>query len=264
MKNRVFPEMYFFEKDRAQNSHILKNNFRSFKPHSHDFYEFEYFLEGCGVCEINGKEYPFQKGDISFATPLDIHGYKGDSDVRTLTVHFRPASMNRNFLGITNVDACVIKSTKEIRSVFEILDSQDSTDEFYGEICEKLVETIWLLFLQIIKTSVKDGLPKEIYSAIDYINLNFKNDINLKSISEYVGYSQEHFCRIFKKYTGVSFLSYLTELRVTYAKHLLDNRGITVTQACYECGFGCLRSFHRAFKKKYGFSPRMNKNQKMS
>ncbi len=264
MKNSVFPEMYFFEKDIAQNVYIAKSNFKNFKPHSHDFYEFEYFLEGSGVCEVNGKEYPFQKGDISFVTPLDIHGYKGDSRVKTLTVHFRLPDLNQKFLGITNINACVIKSTREMQNAFDILMCQDPEDEFFELLCEKILEIILILFLQITNTTTKNVLPRWIYSAIEYINLNFKNNISLKSVSEYAGYSQEYFCRQFKKYVGVSFLNYLTELRVTYAKHLLDNQEITVTNACYECGFQCLRSFNRAFKKKYGYSPKINKNQKMS
>lgn len=262
MGKNIFPEMYFFEKDVAQNVYISKNNFKNYKLHSHDFYELEYFFEGNGVCEINGKEYPFQKGDISFVTPLDIHGYKSSSNVKTITMHFRLTNLNPIFLGITNVNACLIKGTEEIRNAFNILICQDPTNEFYGLLCEKIAETILVLFLQIFKANMKNVLPKEIYTAIEYINLNYKNNINLKSVSEYSGYSQEHFSRQFKKYTGVGFLSYLTELRVTYAKHLLESQEITVTQACYECGFGCMRSFHRAFKKKYGYSPKSSKIKK--
>ncbi len=262
MKKNIFPEVCLFEED--ANVYVSKNNFKNFKNHSHEFYEFEYFFEGSGVCEINGKEYPFKKGDISFVTPLDIHGYSSESNVRTLTIHFRPANFSRIFLGITNINACLINSTEELRNAFNILINQNKNNEFYEVLCEKTVETILLLFLQIKKANKKDVLPKEINAAIEYINLNFKNNINLKTVSDYAGYSQEYFSRQFKKYMGTGFLNYLTELRVTYAKHLLDNQEITVTQACYECGFGCLRSFRRAFNKKYGYSPNDFRCQKLS
>ena len=88
--------------------------------------------------------------------------------------------------------------------------------------------------------------------------------INLENMSELIGYSKEHFCRQFKKYTGMSFLKYLTNLRTVHAKNLLDNGEYAVTQICYECGFGCLRSFSRAFKEKYGCTPQNYKYQKMS
>ena len=97
MKKHIYPEMILFEKDIAQNVYISKNNFKNYELHSHDFYELEFFVEGNGLCEINGKEYSFRKGDISFVTPLDIHGYKGDDNVKTITIHFRLANLNQIF-----------------------------------------------------------------------------------------------------------------------------------------------------------------------
>ncbi len=263
MKKNIYPEMYLFEKDIARNVYVSKNNFKNYKLHCHDFYELEFFIEGNGVCEINGKEHSFKKGDISFVTPLDIHGYKGDDNVKTLTVHFRLADLNRIFSGISNIKAGLIKSTEEIRNAFNILIAQNSMEVFSDLLCEKVLETILILLLQKVKSPKRNVLPKEIYSAVEYINLNFKKNINLKVVSEYAGYSQEHFSRQFKKYTGVGFSDYLTELRLTYAGHLLNNQEMTITQMCYECGFGCMQSFRRAFKKKYGISPKMFKNQKM-
>lgn len=263
MKKHIYPEIFLFEKDIAQNVYVSKNNFKNFKLHSHDFCELEFFIEGNGVCEINGKEYPFQKGDISFSTPLDIHGYKGNCKVKTLTVHFRLANLNQIFSGISNIKAGLIKSTEEIRNAFNILIAQNSMEVFSNLLCEKVLETILILLLQKVKTPQRNVLSKEISSAVEYININFRKNINLKGVSEYVGYSQEHFSRQFKKYTGAGFSDYLTELRLTYAKHLLNKQEMTITQICYESGFGCMQSFRRAFKKKYGASPKMFQNQKM-
>ena len=263
MRTHTYPEIFLFEKDKAQNVYVSKNNFENYELHSHDFYELEFFIEGNGVCEINGKKHPFQEGDISFSTPLDIHGYKGNCKVKTLTLHFRLANLNQIFFGITNIKAGLIKSTEEIRNAFNILIAQNSMEIFSDLLCEKVLETILSLLLQKFKTPQRNVLSKEISSAVEYINLNFKKNINLKVVSEYVGYSQEHFSRQFKKYTGAGFSDYLTELRLTYAKHLLNNKEITITQTCFECGFGCMQSFRRAFKKKYGASPKMFQNQKM-
>lgn len=262
MRNHIYHEMILFEKDIVQNVYISKNNFINYKLHSHDFYELEYFIEGSGICEVNGKEYPFQKGDISFVTPLDIHGYKGNCNVKTLTVHFRLANMNPIFHKITNIKSGLIKSTVEIRNACNILTEQLSMDTFSALLCEKVLEVILLLLLKKFNFIQHNVLPKEISSAVEYINLNFKKDISLKTVSKYTGYSQEHFSRQFKKYTGTGFSDYLTELRLTYAKHLLNNQEMTITQICYECGFGCTQSFRRAFKKKYGASPKMFQNQK--
>ena len=49
MKKHIYPEMIVFEKDIAQNVYILKNNFKNYELHSHDFYELEFFVEGNGL-----------------------------------------------------------------------------------------------------------------------------------------------------------------------------------------------------------------------
>ena len=211
MKKHIYPEMILFEKDIAQNVYISKNNFKNYELHSHDFYELEFFVEGNGLCEINGKEYSFRKGDISFVTPLDIHGYKGDDNVKTITIHFRLANLNQIFSSVSNIKAGLIKSTEEIRNAFNILITQNSMDTFYNLLCEKVLETILILLLQKVKTPQRNALPKEILAAVEYINLNFKNNINLNVISKYAGYSQEHFSRQFTKYMGIGFSDYLTQ-----------------------------------------------------
>lgn len=257
MKKEIIPHMYLFEgNDTVQSVYISEHHFEKYDSHSHDFYEFEYALEGNGVCEINGTEYPFNKGDICFVTPLDIHRYRGNEKFRVLTVHFRIVNLNHKLMDLNGINACVIKSNESISSGFEMLRKADANDELYDLFCEKVLESIVIMFLQMIKRDRKKVFPKEINFAVEYININFKKEITLKTISEKVGYSSEHFSRQFKKYTGVTFLHYLTDVRLAYARHLLEHQHMTVTQACFESGFGCLRSFSRAFKRKYGYSPK--------
>ena len=111
-------------------------------------YKLEYFYDGNGVCEINGNDSPFEEGDISFASPLDIHGYKSDRNVKTLTVHFKLANLNPFFLEISNINACLIKSTEEMKNAFNILICQNPSDEVFDLLCEKITETILILFLK--------------------------------------------------------------------------------------------------------------------
>ena len=265
MKKSIMPEIVLFDLDKVvKNIYIQKKGFKDFCLHSHDFYEFEYVIEGKGKCYINGKEHAFEKGDVSFATPLDVHGYKGEEDFTVITVHFRLSSLDKKLVCVKDIDACVVKCSEEMKKVFEILGKIDVEENFGDILCEKTVEMLVILFVQMLKGNEKSVLPKEINYAVEYINLNFKENINLEIISGQVGYSKEHFCRQFKKYTGMSYLKYLTGLRLAYARNLLDDQEYTVTQVCYECGFGCLRSFNRAFKEKYGCTPQSYKHQKLS
>ena len=70
-------------------------------------------------------------------------------------------------------------------------------------------------------------MPREISYAVKYINTGFKRRLDLEEVSRAVGYSKEHFCRQFKQYTGMSFLEYLSHVRVVHGRNLIVNNGLS-------------------------------------
>lgn len=67
--------------------------------------------------------------------------------------------------------------------------------------------------------------------------------------------SRFHFCRLFRRETGIAFHDYVHELRVRYAKALLADRQLTVTEVAYRVGFNDLSHFDRTFRRLVGASP---------
>ena len=59
----------------------------------------------------------------------------------------------------------------------------------------------------------------------------------------------------FKKNSWVNFSTYLEQVRMTQAKHLLETTNIKITDLYVAVGYNNLTSFRRAFKKKYGVAP---------
>jgi AraC-like DNA-binding protein len=62
------------------------------------------------------------------------------------------------------------------------------------------------------------------------------------------------FCRYFKKSTHYTFTDFLNHYRINQAKKLLL-QDKTVTEACYETGFGNISYFNKSFKKIAGENP---------
>ena len=62
--------------------------------------------------------------------------------------------------------------------------------------------------------------------------------------------------RVFSERLHMGFNEYLNALRVDYARELLRETDLPITQLAFECGFESQRTFNRAFREQTGQSPR--------
>lgn len=100
-----------------------------------------------------------------------------------------------------------------------------------------------------------------ILRAKQYIAENYANqDICLHSVSEEVHFSPNHFSMIFSQECGVTFIEYLTSVRVEQAQKLLKNTTMRSADIAYEVGFNDPHYFSFIFKKTTGISPREYRN----
>lgn len=98
-----------------------------------------------------------------------------------------------------------------------------------------------------------DSIPVQI---IDYINKNYTNNITLDMISEKFFVSKPTILAVVKRITGFAFKEYLTNLRLDTAVKLLKTSEQTAQKVAILCGFNEYSAFYKAFRKKYGFSPK--------
>ncbi len=82
----------------------------------------------------------------------------------------------------------------------------------------------------------------------DYINKHFTEDLCLEGVAAQAGFSKYHFSRLFKQYTDSTFYKYLNQKRIEFAKTLLRDPGMSVTEAAFKSGFSSLSAFLRMFK----------------
>lgn len=92
-------------------------------------------------------------------------------------------------------------------------------------------------------------------SYIEHLQTHFYVDEPLGDVADRLGISRRYFSLLFKDHTGESWLSYIRNLRVAYAKKLLISSDRSVTTITFECGFNDLSNFYRCFKKLEGTSP---------
>ena len=101
-------------------------------------------------------------------------------------------------------------------------------------------------------TSGRNIVEKEMVS---YIQQNFTGKISLREFGEQFHLSEKYISRYFKEHFHITLSQYVAYLRLEYAKQLLQDTDISVTEAAMRSGYQNISYFIRSFKKTYGVSP---------
>jgi two-component system response regulator YesN len=91
--------------------------------------------------------------------------------------------------------------------------------------------------------------------AIEYINENFRKEITLDDVSAHIHISSYYFSHGFKKFTGMTFIEYLTKIRIKEAKKLLLTTDLNIGEVGKKVGYDDPNYFGRVFKNIEGIPP---------
>lgn len=97
--------------------------------------------------------------------------------------------------------------------------------------------------------------PPLVQKAREYIANNKTESLSLAAVAKAAGASVFHFCKVFKKSTGLKFTDYVARVRLEDARTQLLNPGQRVSEIAYDVGFQSLTQFNRTFKRVFGQSP---------
>lgn len=111
-----------------------------------------------------------------------------------------------------------------------------------------------------IKSQLEEGRVNTAKQLTDkaklYIDDHFaQSDLSLEVICNYLNVSVTYFSALFKKETGTSFVTYLTQVRMNEATRLLDTTDEKSYVIAGMVGYEEPNYFSYVFKKQYGVSP---------
>lgn len=101
----------------------------------------------------------------------------------------------------------------------------------------------------------KSGYQRGLRSTAEFLNANYQSDISMAELAEMCGFSPNYFAVSFKKLFGDTPQAYLTKLRISKAKLLLETSRDTMETIAAECGFKRPNTFTTAFKAATGMTP---------
>lgn len=94
------------------------------------------------------------------------------------------------------------------------------------------------------------------------VRKNYKEDMNLKTLSYKYHMNASYLGQIFQKEAGCSFSQYLSNIKNGVAKDLILNTNMKINDIAREVGYPDTSYFYRKFKQCYGVSPASLRNMK--
>lgn len=261
----------------------IPQDFLSVPLHWHLEMEVIYIKKGCGVVSIDLNPSPVREGDIIFVSPGQLHGISQHESMRmeyeNILFDLKMLMANSNDLCTTDFLAPLQHSHVLAKNIYTPGDRK--YEKIAGclnqadEICKTFPPAyqlaikgcLFALFYELFSDQDATAVARKALPAVDklkftikYVEQHYQERITIGQIAASCDYSQSHFMKYFKNATGMSFIEYLNDYRLSTAARLLRASDSTVLSVSEEVGFENLSYFNRSFKKKFGKTPSAFRN----
>ncbi len=274
--------IHVLEGENLQYHHTLtpQPNPDDFFMHAHDTYEVYYFVSGKGVYMVESTAYPLQTGCVLLMRPGEVHKLQIEADCPYERIVLQIPE--NSLLQFSALYHSLLKPFTR-RSLGEHnFYSPTEFDSRFVLSCLKRVEIPDENIAKLTLESVLPAILAELYRAhiarrhtpldqafeqnarmrdiLLYVNEHLFDALSLDALCARFYISKTQLERLFRAATGSTAWDYILVKRLVEARREILS-GIPVTQAALQCGFHDYSAFYRAYKKRYGDSPALDRRQ---
>lgn len=239
--------------------------------HWHEGAELIYSRNWNLILTVNGHRYHVKPKEFFLISPCLLHSIcpeQKDEEMEVMSITLNPQPLARIN---PNIQYCEIfrdtpKATEEAwermialcERMYEQVDSELGENNFLVnsilyEMVHVILECFWINDEKgPKKISVKENKLK---TVLEYINDNYRENLTTRSIAEHFGYNREYFCRVFKRYSNMTFKEYLVNVRLDAVVKEMQQSDENCSVIALSHGFPDAKGFCSAFKNRYGMNP---------
>ncbi|MEC2076134.1 AraC family transcriptional regulator [Metabacillus fastidiosus] len=223
-------------------------------------YDLFYVWTGEGTVVLNGKSYRVEKGHCFLFKPGDVvtATHNPQNTLKLTYIHFDVSEIPQ----LVPPAYQVIESTIDFESLLVRYVRLFLIETFGADMEAKLI--LKQLMIHLLREEREKGklvndisnhLLETIREIANYIQQHPAEQHTIESLAARANLSQRYFSEKFKEIIGQTVKSYIVNMRIRRAEHLLHFAGMTVTETAYALGYNNLHFFSRQFKKYTGKNP---------
>lgn len=248
--------------------------------HWHDEVEIIYIKKGNIIIYIGEEKFMASEGDLFFVNTGELHFMESeDMGVEYYTILFP-----LKFLSFQMEDALeqeVFMPLRQKKLLLTTRVKEIETEKYMTHMIQKVIKIneekpkgyqlkTRILLLEVIEEFLaKDSLRQaDITSKTEmqrellaYIQEHYTEKITLSMLAQEFHLSEKYISWYFKEHFYISFMQYVSHLRMTKAKHLLYSTEYSITEIAFSCGYPSVNFFIRSFKEVHGITPLQYRKQ---
>lgn len=247
------------------------------ESHTHDYYEFYFFLEGDISMEVDGKLYPSRYGDVMLIPPGKRHRaviHSQEKPYRRFIFWISREYLNQ-LLELSSAYGYLIRQMELTREftfhndviTFNAIQSKviRLLEEVHGEQFGKEAQVSLCvndLILYLNRVAYARNYPdnggesQSLYqNLLLYLEEHLEEELSLERLAGEFFVSKYYIAHLFKDNMGLSIHQFVQKKRLAACRDAIGGNE-KISQVYLRYGFKDYSSFYRAFRKEYGMSPR--------
>ena len=252
--------------------------FKAIYTHWHEEMEIIYITRGKGFVRLNDELVQIETGDIILIGKETIHYIQSDKDD---ILYFKSLVFNLNIIYSYLGDACQVELVDPLmNNKFEIKSVLKKENKRYSQFLKiylniievyckkekyfyiKIKGLFFELFYEMFKADVirnvdisKTRKTSKMKVILDYIDNHYYENMTINNLAQMMHYNEYYFMKIFKQYTGKTFISYINEIRIEKSKYLILNTDLSITEIATKVGFNNTSYYIKKFQHLQGITP---------
>ena len=245
--------------------------------HFHNLMEIGYCRDGQGIVQLDDKTNPYRSGMLS-VIPKNFPHTTTSQEGKTSYweyLFFDPETILRNMyaeddlrqkkmlnLITRKANFFHARENPQLTSiVLTIMEEMRKKKDFYVDTVNSLTCALLLeiarmnsLEQEMVEKAKRPGIG-QIKNALDYISMEYRQEIKIQELAEKCSMSETHFRRLFVEYMGMTPVDYINMVRVQIACEMMRKTNASMEEIAIKAGFATTSTFNRNFKRIVGTTP---------